>query len=220
MADPKPAEVAHFQIAAEIENRLRELTELGGGSYRFARDCDAILEAQWTKAGPGSRNYLPLAALLRLARHIGMEQVRYVEALLRPKGSTFFNLRLTVRKDVAKRRSLRAKQLEGRMRLQIFGERVLELERQGCGRWEALSKAGRYVRLTGSGRSYLEAQFRKFNAVCLGQGYIGTSSALGRMEPRFALADLKARQGRPPKSSHGSNRRSAKNDLVFPPFKR
>lgn len=179
-----------------------------------------MFAAHLGNAGRDKSNYLPITSLLRLARRLGLENVRYVEALSRPEGPTLYRLGVTVRNEVCRQRQHRRQRIEHKLRLEDFGRYVLELERQGLRRWAALRQAGQRAKLPGSSRRYLEQKFREFEAISSVRGYIRNLSIGSKLPPRFGLADLKARKGRSRKNAHFRGDFLAENCLVFPPFKR
>jgi hypothetical protein len=196
LTGPSPEEMASFGRERDLFASLVKADEPNRGASLFACDCDALIAAYLDNAQRANAHYLPIASLLRLARRIGTENIRYIEALFRPESSTLYRLQASIRSDVLHKRQRRRRRAEYQRRLEYFGSCVLGLESRGLRRWPALERAGNLAKLYGSSRSYLQQKFREFEALSRSAGYVRTLAIGTTFPPRFNLRALKAREGR------------------------
>lgn len=202
MKGPTPAELDSFRREKLLMERVYQHLDGDKDATQFARDCDALIEAQIQNAGSESRNYLPFGPLKRLVCRIGFDQADYIKELFRPDGSTLYQLVPMVRSKVRRKRAARLQSAKNRLKLNSFGHFVLELEAQGFARSVALKRAQELAKLPGSSRRHLEQKFREFVQAAMSRGFVGDSRPSVTFAPRFGLSDMKARRGRPRKKTH------------------
>ncbi len=140
-----------------------------------------------------ARRRLPVGALRRMARLIGVDSLRYLFGVCSEQDSDLYRLELRPRLDKEFRRGNYYKKYDEEATLLRFGNTVLMLERdQWLTRNEALAAAARQLGIAaGSARSH-ERYFYQFRRLCELRGYVPSSLGL-MMPPSFALADLSGR---------------------------
>ncbi len=216
MAKPTYAEWNRFFLRRQIDNWINEWTVYH--KTQFQKDFELIAfkltDDTWHKAPKPDPNSplslrihdlprrLDIAPLLRMARLIGIQNLRYIFAMGGPSGSPSERLPYSVnlQKRVRNRNSMRAKVVwdaEKDVVAMAFGQKVLSLEAKGVHRGQAFETAAVQMWISSSSDSYRRL-FDRFASLCNQLGYIPDSSISG-ISTRFSLTDLKAKRGRPKK---------------------
>jgi hypothetical protein len=188
---------------------------------QFLRDCQSLIEAQANHAVGRKRNYLPLKALIHMARLIGIDSLRDVELLARTDTKSPHRVSFSLDAKIAKARDERYRRFDDEFKIKQFGISVLEFESRGKSRLEALELAGQNCALTGSSRRYLENCFKAFRQLVERDGYVSNGFMLDDFPPCHTKSGLKKPGGRPSSKTAQEKPEEAQiNCLVFPPFKR
>lgn len=181
-------------VAGQLETfPLRDHPDLEG--------MNAINEALgWLAvADESDRHELPMRVLLPLARRVGVSALRLLAERLSPIGDSQQRIVIRNRKTSEYSKSDRSPSHKhpSRNRRQYilrevelirFGNAVLRFDSE-LSRGEALEAAAEKLGRA-RGKRTLEADFRKFKAICRSQGYVPPEDELFGYGPQFSLADL------------------------------
>lgn len=144
------------------------------------------------------RQSLPFGPLRRMARRVGIDELRYLFEVGSDKAMDPFRLIIRRRLDKEFLRGNHYKRHDQRADKIEFGNRVLELERDksGCekfGRTEALQLAGAECGLKASSPRSFERYFSDFRTICTKLGYVPHPLEAFGQTPMFALKHLDGR---------------------------
>ena len=211
MSEPTDAEHMRYQE----RQKLREIVSksmAGLEPTQFQQDFESIAykltDENWHKV-PRPHNIegfplfrtndlprlLDIGALLRMARLIGIEELRYIFTLGQQDSSSTFRLKLEERKFLRNtRRGTQSREIERKMLAEQFGAKVLRLESTGMRRVAAYERAGQQLRLSFTDIRLLRKLFNEFAEQARRRGYI----SMGRMASylNYSLLDLKPKIGR------------------------
>lgn len=220
MTDPQVplSELRAYQLRrqlVEVGSGLGLLSGIDPDASVFIRDFKAISHSLndqlegWSPKPHGipmfppfrkavMRQSLPFGPLRRMARRVGIDELRYLFEVGSDNAMDPYRLIIRPRFDKEFSRGNRYKRHDQRADKIEFGNRVLELERDksGCekfGRTEALQLAGAECGLKAASSRSFERYFSDFRTICTELGYVPHPLEAFGHAPMFALADLDGR---------------------------
>lgn len=217
MSDIPQSERAAFERAKALSRSAWDMADQMDFSDRqFALDLEAIIEAD-LRWHVGDHELRAIGPLLRIARLIGIVPLKYVHELVSPYSTSRYTIlaerrppgrrpksdgRTPRRYNRAAETHLRNVEIQDKIMRGQFGERVQELRADGMLKTPALIQAGQEI-YPGKSERWLKEQHKRFALESEQKAFIGTSEMLGlfmRTGPKFALADLAGKAGRPSKA--------------------
>lgn len=216
MSDIPECERAAFERAKALSQSVFEMAESMDFSDRqFSLDLEAIIEAdlRWQA---GDHELRAIGPLLRIARLIGIEPLKYVHDLVSPYSTSRYTISAERRPPGRRPKSdgrtprryaraaetfQRTVEIQDRILRGQFGERVQELRSSNMLKTPAIIQAGQEI-YPGKSERWLKDQHKIFASESEQKAFIGTPELFGllmRAGPKHALADLPGKVGRPAK---------------------